>query len=121
MTTIARLTLLAVLATGLGADEKKVFSGYLVDTKCGTYYLSAQRDQLREHSRQCALSCGGPSKYGLVVGDKLITFDAQGGQMAKSWLEQSKKDKDLRVTVEFRVKGEDLIVEKIEADSASGN
>ena len=94
--------------------ESRVLEGYLVDHKCASYYLDSQPEKRPDHSRACVLACGREGGYGLIVGEKYIAFDSEGGKLAQQWLEKTSQEKDLRVKVTFALESETLKVLKIE-------
>ena len=105
------LLLASVVST---RSETRVLAGHLVDEKCASYYRESQPEKLSEHSRACAMACGRQGGYGLVAPDQYISFDAEGRRLAQQWLENTSREKDLRVSVTFAVEGEKLKVLKID-------
>jgi hypothetical protein len=96
------------------ATETRVVEGYLVDQKCSSYYRETQPDKLPDHSRACVLACGREGGFGLIGADQYFPFDQEGRKLAEQWLENSSKEKDLRVKVTFALEGEKLKVLGIE-------
>lgn len=101
-----------IASVAIFGQETKILSGFLVDNKCASFYAGA-RDKLPDHSKGCVLACGGEADYGLLLDDGYIPFDQAGGKQARQWLENTSKERDLRVTITFSVQGDKLTVEKI--------
>jgi hypothetical protein len=111
---IAGLSLLLLLVAGLARSETKVLEGYLIDSKCASYYLDSQPDKLPDHSRACVLACGRAGGYGLIANSQYHAFDSDGAGLAQEWLEKANQDKDLRARVTFTGEKEKPKILKIE-------
>ncbi|HEY6306499.1 MAG TPA: hypothetical protein VI488_08610 [Candidatus Angelobacter sp.] len=108
------LMLLAAIAlTSFAADT--TIKGYLVDIACG------QEDGSKpgfgaKHSKEClqmpdCVSSG----YGVLTDDKkIIRFDKAGNDQAKKFIDDLKKESDVKVTVTGAVSGDSMTVSKIE-------
>jgi hypothetical protein len=108
------LSFLLLLVSGLVQSETKVMEGYLIDSKCASYYLDSQPEKLPDHSRACVLACGRDGGYGLIAESRYYAFDSEGARLAQQWLEKANRDKDLRVRVTFTIEKEKLRVLNIE-------
>jgi hypothetical protein len=91
------MSLLVAGMSFLARADTRTVEGFLVDLKCLAYYRESQPDKLSDHSRACVLACGRESGYGLLAGEEYLRLDAEGKKLAESWLENSAKEKDLRV------------------------
>lgn len=108
------LMLLAAIAlTSFAADT--TIKGYLVDIACG------QEDGSKpgfgaKHTKEClqmpdCVSSG----YGVLTDDKkIIRFDKAGNDQAKKFIDDLKKESDVKVTVTGAVSGDSMTVSKIE-------
>jgi hypothetical protein len=83
------------------ADEERRVEGTLVDRKCARFYQDSPAE-LPAHGKRCALGCK-EEGYGVLVGKDFLTFDAAGNRLALQWLEQTPKDKNLKVIVIFQL------------------
>lgn len=109
-TVVILLISFSVLLLG---QERQVLSGFLVDKKCASFYITSH-DKLPQHSKGCVLACGGKADFGLLLEGRFLPFDEDSGKLARQWLEKTSKERDLRVTVTFLANGDRLKVEKIE-------
>jgi hypothetical protein len=75
--------------------------------------VESQPEKLLDHSKGCVMACGVDAGFGLVVKGGFIPFDEQGNKLAREWLEQTSKQKELRATVTFLVDGDNFKVEAI--------
>jgi hypothetical protein len=66
------------------------------------------------HSKGCALmeKCLS-SGLGVFADGKYYEFDAKGNEMAKGLLEKTSKSKEIKVSVEGKLSGSQLMVESI--------
>ena len=110
---IISLCILIGAAFGI-AEEKKVLNGFLVDQKCASFYVESQPEKLPDHTKGCVVACGVNGGFGLFVKDRFIPFGEQGNKLAREWLEQTSRQKELRATVTFLVDGNKFKVEAIE-------
>ena len=96
-----------VLIFGLcGPLVGETFKGTLIDAKC-------QGKNPAKHTRQCLTECAG-SGIGIILTDgTFYRFDAAGERRALSVLEDSRKEKDLRIKVEGRIDGDLLRVDRL--------
>ena len=104
--------MLAVLAAGLCAAEKKTISGYLMDKACSADAIKKGEKVAKEHGVDCALmdDCL-KSGFGVYTADgKYIAFDAAGNKKAEAALRASKKKTDLQVAVTGDVSGDNMKV-----------
>lgn len=94
-------------------QERKVLSGFLVDKRCASFYVTSQ-EKLPDHSKGCVLACAAEAGFGLLREDGFVPFDEGGNKLAREWLEKTSKEKDLQVKVTFAVDAGQFKVEKIE-------
>jgi len=92
------LAAIGFLAAEVRCQEKKTLSGYVVDKQCASFYLESHPEKLSEHSKGCALACGGNDRFGIISGERFYLFQ-KNGNLARQWLEKNSKEKDLRVVV----------------------
>lgn len=87
--------------------------GYLTDIRCGESFESDK--MAAGHTRECCLmpDCAA-SGYGLYAKKKLIKFDAAGSQKAKAYLENTKRESNLKVKVTGEMQGNVFAVLSIE-------
>lgn len=96
----AGLALLSVTALA------ESWSGTVVDTMC-------KGKDLANHTRQCALGCA-KNGFGIVTADgKFVKFDEEGNAKTLAALKASKKDKDLKATVDGTMEGDVIHVDSI--------
>ena len=113
MTLLIGCLLAAVFMTGTLAQGKKVvFAGYLMDQMCGADVKDTAK--AAEHTKECALMdhCV-TAGYGIFAEGKFIKFDIDGNKKAKTFFENSKKEKDIQVIVEGTLNGDILTVMSI--------
>jgi hypothetical protein len=89
------------LGVAWAAEEERQVEGTLVDRKCARFYQDSPAE-LPAHGKRCALGCK-EEGYGVLVGKDFLTFDAAGNRMAEQWLEQTSKEKNLKVIVIFQL------------------
>jgi hypothetical protein len=120
------LSLVVLLAFSISAaKEHKAMSnkshtmiGYLVDEACGSKMVmkdvKKSNAKAARHTRDCALqtTCR-ESGYGLVSGGKFYPFDEKGNKEALEFLENSKKENDLKVKVNGTMEGDKIAVASI--------
>jgi hypothetical protein len=83
------------------SDEERRVEGTLVDRKCARFYQDSPAE-LPAHGKRCALGCKDEG-YGVLVDKDFLTFDDAGNRLAEQWLEQTSKDKNLKVIVIFQL------------------
>lgn len=93
-------------------------AGYLIDHACATKMEKAgpkkAMEKARNHTKDCALqpACKA-SGYGLMSHGKFFKFDEKGNKLAASYLDKTKKEKDLWVDVKGWMDGSTMKVESI--------
>jgi hypothetical protein len=127
MKSLVVMLMLVVLAAGAPAQPKskaatkeKDYSGYVVDRSCATGMMKKPdpMEKAAAHTRDCALAkaCAA-SGYGLFTGGKWYAFDKEGSAMAKSMLENSKREDHMYAAVTGSMQGKTIVVKSIkEAD-----
>jgi hypothetical protein len=94
---------LLFFAATLGAET---FKGTLMDVKC-------QGTNPAKHTKQCLMTCAGTG-LGIALDDgTFYRFDEAGHRRALSVIEDSRKERNLRVVVDGKVDGETLRVDKV--------
>jgi len=110
----ALIVLLGLAALISAQEEKKTtLTGYLVDKACSVGQAK-KADPGAEHSRKCALmeNCAA-SGYGIFADGKFYEFDKKGIELSKDLLQNTKKEKGIKVTVEGTVHESHLMVDSI--------
>ena len=106
------------------SSDPKPMVGYLVDEMCGSKMamsdVKKSNAKAARHTKDCALSdhCKA-SGYGLVSGGKFYKFDDAGDQKAVAYLDATKKESKLKVSVVGTLDGDKLKVTSI-SDAGSG-
>ena|SRR5579864_7620190 len=98
------------------ADSAQTMDGYLVDVSCATDNAAKPDKNFRaDHTKDCMLmeDCAGSGYALLTADDKIIKFDDKSNQLAKSFLQGSKKEKDFKVSITGKLQGDKLQVESI--------
>jgi hypothetical protein len=126
MKQVVILSLVVLLAFSVSAaKEHKAMSnkshtmiGYLVDQACGSKMvmkdIKKSNAKAARHTRDCALqtTCR-ESGYGLVSGGKFYKFDEKGDKQALEFLENSKKENNIKVKVNGAMEGNKIAVASI--------
>lgn len=99
------------------AADKQTITGVLMDLQCSGSYLKKDDPEKAalKHTKDCATEdeCA-KSGYGVIHdGKKLLKFDDKGNQLAKEYLEKTKKEDNLKVKVEGKVDGDKIAVTAI--------
>ena len=94
--------------------DKQTITGVLMDVQCSGSYLKKTDPEKAalKHTKDCATEdeCA-KSGYGVIYdGKKLLKFDDKGNQLAKEYLEKTKKEDNLKVKVEGKVDGDKIAV-----------
>jgi hypothetical protein len=98
------------------AAQTKTIDGYLVDVACATDNAKTPtKDFGAIHTKDCMQmeDCAGTGFAVLTPDDKIIKFDSKSNQLARIFLQGSKKDKDFKVSVTGKLQGDKLSVESI--------
>lgn len=84
----------------LASVDDQTFTGNLIDTACATK-MAGHLDKVKGHPRSCSLMEGcTKSGFGIMTADgKFHKFDEQGNKLALELLQNSKTEKDVRVSV----------------------
>ena len=83
-----------------GTSPQRRVEGILVDQKCARFYQEKDGAGLAAHGKGCALGCK-ESGYGLMTGSEYLPFKVEGSRLAQKWLEQTRKETNLKVVVVF--------------------
>ena len=101
-------------------DKKETaYKGYLVDKMCATGFTKSgdvkkATEKAKKHTSDCALEdhCQA-SGYGLVIDGKFHKFTAAGDTLALSYLNKTKRENDIYVSVMGTAKGDQIDVTSI--------
>ncbi len=100
-----------LLAASLLAEQVE---GILIDQMCSAPLLKKGYDAAKKHTKMCAMMPNSPG-FGVVTADgKYFKFDAQGNKKAAAALKATDKKNNLAVSVEGKVDGGDIKVEKLD-------
>jgi hypothetical protein len=105
-----------ISAQSRAAGSAQTIDGYLVDVSCATDNAATPDKNFRAaHTKDCMLmeDCAGSGFALLTADDKIIKFDDKSNQLAKSFIQGSKKDRDFKVSVTGKLQGDKLRVESI--------
>ena len=113
----AALIVALSFAAIITAQDKSVsLTGYVVDKACsaGAAKKADPMAAAAGHSKKCALMepCI-KSGYGVFSDGKFYEFDAKGNELAKGLLDNTSKDKGIKVKVEGKVSGSQIAVASI--------
>ncbi len=98
------LAIYAILVCGMLHGE--TFKGTLMPVKC-------QGESPSKHTKKCLMECAGTG-VGIVLEDgAFYRFDEAGQRRALSAIENSNKERNLKVTVEGRMEGETLRADRV--------
>jgi hypothetical protein len=111
------ILLFAALATPLSAqDSLATWEGYLADQMCAFRWRGKLAETYaKRHTRECSFDekCMA-SGYGILSGDTFIKFTQSSSPVAIAYLESITKNKNIYVRLTGQLKGEKLLVAKIE-------
>ena len=100
-----------LLAVPLSAEQVE---GILIDQMCSGPLLKKGYDAAERHTKMCAMMPNSPG-FGIVTPDgKYLKFDAEGNKKAATALKASDKKDNLTVSVEGKVDGGNIKVEKLD-------
>lgn len=109
-------SLISTQGRASNAAQSKTINGYLVDVACATDNAKTPTKDFRGiHTKDCMRECAGSGFALLTPEDKIIKFDGKSNQLARSFLQGSKKDKDFKVSVTGKLQGDRLSVESIDS------
>jgi hypothetical protein len=115
------MTLVMQIATAEDAPDagtSQRVTGILVDNACGAGMMKKDDPEAAaaKHTRACAMkeACE-KSGYAVISGDKLLKLDDNGNKLAKDFLAQTELKKNLRVSVQGIVKGDEIAVSSLDA------
>ncbi len=105
------------------AAGEKTYSGILMDKACATKEHTAGGKQVAaftdakkvaEHTSECAqMPPCVASGYGIVTDGKFLKFDKKGDELAEKWLDKSKTEKNLKITVTGQEENGELKVTRL--------
>ena len=100
-----------LLAVPLSAEQVE---GILIDQMCSGPLLKKGYDAAERHTKMCAMMPNSPG-FGIVTPDgKYLKFDAEGNKKAAAALKASDKKDNLTVSLEGKVDGGNIKVEKLD-------
>jgi hypothetical protein len=98
------------------ADAGKAVTGVLIDQACGSKMVTKDNPEqaAASHPKSCAMkdACE-KSGYAVIVGKEMVKFDDNGNKLAKEYLQSTKDETNLRVTVEGTRHGDQIDVTSI--------
>jgi hypothetical protein len=112
------LAALVIAVSIVQAQEKVKLSGYVVDVMCFAEHAKDAADAAKkaaaEHTKECTLmeECV-KSGYGIYADGKWYPFDAKGNELAKAMFEKTKKNDNIKATVEGMKQEGKILVEKL--------
>jgi|GEM_PF-2735530 len=109
-----------VLAVGLVAaaalpSSASAVTGVLMDAPCAASYSGSSIEDAREHSKTCSLvKMGGKKGFALVTesGD-VLKLDPKGAKLALQTVKLSKKDSEVMMQIDGKVKKDRLSVDSL--------